>query len=77
MAAIVGSEEVHVDWLVTSPVPPFPNVPVAENCCVLPGWMLVFAGLAVSPTTSFEPLKNCPQQPVNNEAIKMAATNRM
>ena len=78
LASMVATErldEVQLVCPVTSPVPPFGKVPVAENCWVVPGWMLVLAGLILTPTTSFESRKNSPQvHPVTKVSSTTAST---
>jgi hypothetical protein len=75
MVATEGLDEVHVVCPVTSPVPSFGKVPVAENCWVLPGWMLVLVGLILTPTTSLESRKNLPQlHPVTEVSSTTAST---
>src|ERR1051326_7043999 len=59
--AVEVDDEVHAAWLVTSSVLPLPSVPVALNCCVLPGWIAGFVGESVIDTTLLPETKNLPQ----------------
>lgn len=42
--AMLVEEELHVTWLVASPCVLLPNVAVALNCWVAPGWIVVLRG---------------------------------
>jgi hypothetical protein len=61
IVAIDVDDDVHDAWLVTSCELPSPSVPVALNCCVLPGWMARFDGEIVIETTLLPDTKNLPQ----------------
>jgi len=58
--ATVVLDDVHVAWLVTSSVLPLPSVPVALNCCVLPGCTAGFVGDSVMETMLLPETKNFP-----------------
>ena len=61
IVAVDVDDDVHAAWLVTSCELPSPSVPVALNCCVLPGWMEGFDGEIVIETTLLPETKNLPQ----------------
>jgi hypothetical protein len=72
MVATPVAEESQVTLEVTSLVELLPRVPVAVNCCVLPGLIWALAGDNVMETMEFEEGKN-PPQPARTTALKNPA----
>ena len=68
------ADELHVTWLVTSPVVLFPKVPVAVYCCTPPGAIIEFRGDRVMEVIALAEGKKLPQA-VNEAKIATAASN--